>query len=111
MNTIAKMIPRRQFIEHLLVKAGRRCSCNAHELLMQPPVAVNKRSLALVASHNQTNTGGAPMSRTLGRILVGVVAVFLLYLVLRAASPSRAAGSEPDTMCFASRIGLKCNDP
>lgn len=45
------------------------------------------------------------------RILVGVVAVFVLYLILRAASPSRAAGSEPDTMCFAARLGLKCSDP
>ena len=44
-------------------------------------------------------------------MLVGVVAVFVLYLILRAASPSRAAGSEPDTMCLAARIGLRCSDP
>lgn len=51
------------------------------------------------------------MPRSFGGILVGIVAVFILYLMLRVASPSRAAGGEPDTMCLASRIGLKCNDP
>ena len=51
------------------------------------------------------------MRRSVVRILVAVIAVFVLYLILRAASPSRAAGSEPDTMRFAARLGLKCNDP
>ena len=51
------------------------------------------------------------MTRTFARVLMAMVAIFLLYLALRATSPSRAAGSERDTMCFASRIGLKCNDP
>ena len=51
------------------------------------------------------------MPRSFGQIMVGVVAVILLYLMLRVVSPSRAADGEPDTMCFASRIGLKCNDP
>ena len=49
------------------------------------------------------------MKRTFARILAGIGAILLLYLILRAASPSPATGTEPDTMCLASKIGLPCN--
>ena len=49
------------------------------------------------------------MRRNFARILAGIPAILLLYLVLRAASPSPATGTEPDTMCLASKIGLPCN--
>ena len=49
------------------------------------------------------------MKRNLARIFAGIGAILLLYLLLRAASPSPATGSEPDTMCLASKIGLPCN--
>jgi hypothetical protein len=49
------------------------------------------------------------MKRNAARILAGGGAILLLYLLLRAATPSPAAGTEPDTMCLASKIGLPCN--
>ena len=51
------------------------------------------------------------MRPKLARILVAVVAVFLLYFILRSSTPSRQSSAEvpQDTMCLASRIGLPCN--
>ena len=49
------------------------------------------------------------MRRNFARILAGIGAILLLYLILRAASPSPATGTQPDTMCLASKIGLPCN--
>ena len=49
------------------------------------------------------------MRRNVARVLTGVGVILLLYLLLRAATPSPAAGTEPDTMCLASKIGLPCN--
>ena len=48
------------------------------------------------------------MRRTFVATFVGVVLLAMLYVVLRATSPSPAGMSEADTMCFASRIGLRC---
>ena len=47
------------------------------------------------------------------RIVVVIVAVIVLYFILRASMTSRASETDvpADTMCFASRIGLPCNDP
>jgi hypothetical protein len=44
------------------------------------------------------------------RILVAVVAVFLLYIILRSSTTSRPSSEAvpQDTMCLASRIGLPC---
>lgn len=49
------------------------------------------------------------MRRNFARILAGIGAILLLYLILRAASPSPATATQPDTMCLASKIGLPCN--
>lgn len=48
------------------------------------------------------------MRRAFVATFLGVVLLAILYVVLRAASPSPAGASEPDTMCLASRIGLPC---
>lgn len=50
------------------------------------------------------------MRPKLARILVAVVAVFLLYFIVRVSTGSRQSSADvaQDTMCLASRIGLPC---
>lgn len=50
--------PQAPIHEAPLDKGGSLRSCDAHEVLMQPPGALNKRSLALVTSDNETTSRG-----------------------------------------------------
>ena len=48
------------------------------------------------------------MRRIFSGILVVIAALVILYVALQSSTPTSERSGEPDTRCFAARIGLRC---